>query len=543
MKKNNKKCEITKITKIYLPSGKLNIISPTKINKKQESCSNSEIKIIRSPKKVQVYPEPKLFGVVDKLLEAPLKIEYPMKDVYSENFINTNRGYIHDRVIERFGNKIIGNNDVLYYIYDLYDQIFFGKWISKNMGKYQMNFEFREQKKFSPAVLYATAYCNKIGCYRNMVISKSILEYFFKNRHKYGLSGGLTCNDYVECLLLEFEHELIHIVIMIYSEMNNTMNPDIIGTSENLWHSIFFNDLVLRYFNQTEIASALMYNAEALSTFSDKDFKIGDYITLPYADGEILVDKITKVHRDFAEGHKYPLYYKGSFRKSTKSEIKKYFDPELVYLVSARKIKKTIKNSKYFYKIGDAVAFRSISSRSELPSALDIKHVGSIILFHKNGVVVEHYNKLVPYGTFQKPNKTELFAYIIENFNIGTKIKYTSLGNEIIGTIKSINEKSGIIETSNDDKVKFGNFTKLSDDYLEKLLTLAKVGNFTKVSGFIKVINDELEKLHKKQFKIGDTVTYVYKKKKFTDKIIKINPATAKLSNGKSVRYKLLEKI
>lgn len=89
-------------------------------------------------------------------------------------------------------------------------------------------------------------------------------------------TGGLTCDNFLNCMLLIFEHELVHALIACFCVGDGNIKHSIEATWKGIigggGHGIIFMSIVHNLFGQTEFRHELLKNRHTIPTEIMKDY-------------------------------------------------------------------------------------------------------------------------------------------------------------------------------------------------------------------------------------------------------------------------------
>lgn len=166
---------------------------------------------------------------------------------YSIEEINTARDHIKKVAIDELFAKKGGANFVslsgkdIRRIFDLYDDIFFQNQIKEKIGDNEIRFSVSRRTSGAGGVCTVER-----GCVYYFDISPNILNTIFKYS-KSKDAAGIGCKDRVECLLLIMEHQIIHLLMILWDYVSlEETNATIYGT-----HGSLFRCMIKEYFGHT----------------------------------------------------------------------------------------------------------------------------------------------------------------------------------------------------------------------------------------------------------------------------------------------------
>lgn len=219
------------------------------------------------------------------------KINSYLKNEISKNLQLKNRKLIYDILLNNSFN--IKNFDLIKSInveqtFKLFDKIYFNFEIEKYIKENKIKISFMTSEK-----LIKTA--GKI-CYDKdyktfkFVISSTIIGNLFYDNNDKKKIGGLICNDRLECFILLFEHEFIHLILGITQLSSNETS-----------HGPLFRKLIKNLFGQTEFSHKLLLKGDVLEIEKQtkclkNDLKIGDMIVTKQLGNIILKGRIIKIN-------------------------------------------------------------------------------------------------------------------------------------------------------------------------------------------------------------------------------------------------------
>jgi hypothetical protein len=205
-----------------------------------------------------------------KYSEIPPNLSYPVTRSYTAGFIDHYRRLIHDEIVTKYlkgqANFNSLSSNILEHLYELYDQYFFKMRISQILKTKNAYLTLHVNSKLTRAA----GRCGPKGCNYIIDISDTIILQTFRGESKYHIGSGLKCYDRTECLMHTFEHELMHLVMLILPHRIIKGNPIYKG------HGYFFKELVAAYFGHTETTHQLFVQQELVH--SKEDFKVGQVI-------------------------------------------------------------------------------------------------------------------------------------------------------------------------------------------------------------------------------------------------------------------------
>lgn len=233
-------------------------------------------------------------------LSLSVNFTYPVNNRLSQVQICTLRHNVYNKIL----NDYLNNNanfatmpNILYEMFNLYDDIFFSKRISEmlNEGNHKLNFEYSNAMTSAAGKFIHNKH--KICTIR---ISSCIILNTFKNGTIIHSSNGLDHYNRLECLMSVFEHELVHLIVYL---SHGTIKKDIVYSS----HGYYFQDLVKSYFGHTEFKHNLKTD---VSRICDKNsLSVNDTVAFKDRSGNIIIGKINKLNPKTAKIDKYSVPY------------------------------------------------------------------------------------------------------------------------------------------------------------------------------------------------------------------------------------------
>jgi hypothetical protein len=148
-------------------------------------------------------------------VESPELIPYEKRiKTFTKEEIGIKRLHIHDSSAIAGNFKDLTPSD-LEVLFNLYDKEFFGGLISKRLNTEGSMISFEVSESINT---YGVCIPTKIKNITNYTLSFPITKYLnlFRTGEKELRAGGAKCWDRLSCLQLTFEHELMHLIIMLY---------------------------------------------------------------------------------------------------------------------------------------------------------------------------------------------------------------------------------------------------------------------------------------------------------------------------------------
>lgn len=145
-------------------------------------------------------------------VESPVLIPYEKRiKAFTKEEIIEKRDYIHYQSGVK-GNFTDLKPDDLKKIFHLYDSIFFDKCISDKLKTSKSIVDFETDSNMEN--IYG--FCVRGKCKYTLSFPKEKYLKMFKSKEKLLRAGGEDCKDRLSCFQLTFEHELMHLIIMLY---------------------------------------------------------------------------------------------------------------------------------------------------------------------------------------------------------------------------------------------------------------------------------------------------------------------------------------
>jgi hypothetical protein len=282
--------------------------------------------------------------------------------------ISKKRSQIHKKALTYIGGDAFFdklNKDQLHYIFDLYDKLFFNNEIKHKIKEEGSTLTIIPA---SDSMTKTGGLCTKIGCEHSIKIAFGVLsQTFVKNKNKLS-TNGLECEDRLNCLQLVLEHEMIHLIVNLWS--GQFTNKDNIKLFDS--HGHVFRCLAKSFFGHTDVTHGLLSVTKDEEDTKPKakisDFKIGDYVKTTYK-GKELIGIVKKVNvktigveipiKGKPGQNLVPLILTGSYQFYTKiPPIKDYLN-EFSPPKTNPKVKKEIAKSslKNNFDVGERVSY------------------------------------------------------------------------------------------------------------------------------------------------------------------------------------------
>lgn len=130
-----------------------------------------------------------------------------------ENLENKKKIVYNTLLDEVFGTENFEtiNTKQIQQTFNVFDKIYFNNYITRNIGNGVMIFEASD--KLSKSAGQCVYIKNNKQCKYILTISSKVLMNLFSNEEKSFSAGGIECKNRLECFILVFEHELIHLII------------------------------------------------------------------------------------------------------------------------------------------------------------------------------------------------------------------------------------------------------------------------------------------------------------------------------------------
>ncbi len=226
--------------------------------------------------------------------------------VYDRSVIESKTKIIYERMldeskyIDRGNFTCIGSPD-LKRMFELYDEIFFNGYFSKN----------HPDKVFFKISRRMTRAGGKTESYRNpeiyvIKLSSTLLFQSFEDKDREAVVNGIVCHDRLEAAMRIFEHEIIHLLEFVLFGRSSCSKPRFISLSNSI-------------FGHIDVKHRLVTGYE----ITDKRYglNVGDAVSFEF-EGELCRGHISRVtkratvmvsdpeggYRDFG-GKRYCKYY------------------------------------------------------------------------------------------------------------------------------------------------------------------------------------------------------------------------------------------
>lgn len=172
--------------------------------------------------------------------------------------------------------------------FNLFDNLYFNYNIQKYIGENKIKISFDTSEKL---IKTAGKVCiNKDYRTFKLVLSSTIIRNIFDKNINRKKLGGLICHDRLECYIILFEHEFIHLIL------------GLTGLSKNeTMHGPLFKKLIRNMFGQTEMTHNLFLDGDVFEVEKQveclkNDIKIGNTITTKKISNKILKGKVIKIN-------------------------------------------------------------------------------------------------------------------------------------------------------------------------------------------------------------------------------------------------------
>ena len=229
----------------------------------------------------------------DKMMFIPPEIEYPSTDQIPKDLILYKRNKIKAQILAHNFNNCPNFTQLsvknLHYLYQLYDFEFFNNKLNHHLlltnGLLLFDISDRMTKTAGKCKSIKELHSSGISTSTYSIkISTAIILDTFVSKNSPLACNGLLCKDRIDCLMIVFEHELMHFVIR---SNINISEPSAIYSS----HGKLFKQLVYAYFNHTGVTHGL------LDIIVDKgQFKIGDSVKFTLSKQGLITGTIKKLN-------------------------------------------------------------------------------------------------------------------------------------------------------------------------------------------------------------------------------------------------------
>jgi len=231
-------------------------------------------------------------------------LKYTQKKIRKKNRTIYRQTLAESKYMEQGNFNTIGPDD-LERLFNLYDAHFFGGFFNKN---YSENIFFRLSERMTRAggkVEYKKHLDTATTTY-TIVISTTLIFQTFDDVTRQVTVNGVVCNDRLEATMRVLEHEIIHILEMVFFGSTNCSQPR-------------FGRLSRRIFGHTETTHRLITQTERAR--EKYDLRVGSNVSFKY-DGTTYQGVISRItvratvmvrnpegqYRDLS-GTRYDKYY------------------------------------------------------------------------------------------------------------------------------------------------------------------------------------------------------------------------------------------
>lgn len=164
-------------------------------------------------------------------------------------------------------------------IFDAYDAALFGGRIRRHLKETHSTITFKPNARLTAAA----GRCGKAGCHYMMETSTKIFQSLDVSDAKKQRTAGIECTSRLECMLITFEHELIHLLFV----------TGLASPQDN--HGHYFKQAAQTMFAHTSIRHDLLIDErqEKIGKIdlakTKADFRVGQLVTFgkPVKSGEI----------------------------------------------------------------------------------------------------------------------------------------------------------------------------------------------------------------------------------------------------------------
>ncbi len=206
-------------------------------------------------------------------------------NVYSKREIAYKR--VSRNIFNNEPNRKINTAD-LYKIYKIYDDVYFDGLLNKYIRDkgYLFKLEVCGKTTEISAGVCSRSHQGYLTLYKLTMSDYIFNDVIFKSDDDRRKSNGIVCNDRLDCFLLTFEHELVHLIIYIFFKYIRT------GRSSD--HDELFARIVKNLFGQTDIYHDLFRKIAKYTYVDPLHIKVGDTVVFSslkrgYAKGKVMV--------------------------------------------------------------------------------------------------------------------------------------------------------------------------------------------------------------------------------------------------------------
>ena len=223
-----------------------------------------------------------------------------------EGQIGEQRQLVYDRLLSRGikPNFTDLKNSDLVEVYRTYDEIFFGGQISQKVASLGANTYLDFDVSPSATAKYggvcktryvpltqgsksiATDLNKGYSCHYTLAFPSLLYSKIFTQGETRLANAGMTCESRLVCLMLTFEHELVHLLMGLYGYSDQYQKSKSAPGSRKLnnfsAHGPLFRCFLNTVFGHTEFKHGLLNGEfdEVAAALTVKDFSVGDYVTV-----------------------------------------------------------------------------------------------------------------------------------------------------------------------------------------------------------------------------------------------------------------------
>lgn len=172
------------------------------------------------------------------------------------------------------------NPELFSFIFEQYDSLVFNNKITDALDQLDKDIYFEVTQHPNHI-----GYCSEFDDFFVMQFSGRLLGSTFSRGEKTHLIGGVICDTKILCLLKVFEHELIHLAMLIFcpNSFQTNYNPNIEGNMDSTvgYHGFLFQDLTNNIFNHSDTIHMIEAGEGEILLENIKKFnnlKLGDCI-------------------------------------------------------------------------------------------------------------------------------------------------------------------------------------------------------------------------------------------------------------------------
>lgn len=176
------------------------------------------------------------------------------------------------------------SNELLEYLFQSYDETVFGGRIEEYLRKHHEHITLTGNSHMS----HISGRTTEDGHRYSMEFSTQIFDNLKVSKNRPQNTGGIECTSEIECLMITFEHELVHVLMIL----------GFAGPNDN--HGPSFQRVLKNIFKHKKIQHNLLDDKQyGRKFYQGEDFRHGETVRFHYGN-KVLTGEILRLDQDTA---------------------------------------------------------------------------------------------------------------------------------------------------------------------------------------------------------------------------------------------------